>query len=161
MVLAENKNGWKLLEYLDIKETDIDKYYNITGAFAILKIKNEYVLGYNRWRRQWEFPAGHIEKDENPRYAAERELLEETHQKNSNLIFKGLAKVSNAKDETRYQAIYFCEQDELSEFIKNSEDEMDKIILWDMEEDIGYIDEVDLKIVQISCMDKWMATSNL
>lgn len=52
MVLAENKSGWKLLEYLDIKETDIDKYINVTGAFAILKIKDKYVLGYNNWRKQ-------------------------------------------------------------------------------------------------------------
>lgn len=29
-----------------------------------------------------------------------------------------------------------------------------KILLWNMVEDIGYIDEVDLKIVQLSCIDK-------
>lgn len=154
MVLAENKSGWKLLEYLDIKETDIDKYINVTGAFAILKIKDKYVLGYNNWRKQWEFPAGHIEEGETPRCAAERELFEETHQRNSNLIFKGLAKVSDAKDYIRYQVIFYCEQEELSEFIKNDDDEMDKILLWDMVENIGYIDEVDLKIVQISCIDE-------
>lgn len=154
MVLAENKSGWKLLEYLDIKETDIDKYINVTGAFAILKIKDKYVLGYNNWRKQWEFPAGHIEEGETPRCAAERELLEETHQRNSKLIFKGLAKVSDAKDCIRYQAIFYCEQEKLSEFIKNDDDEMDKILLWNMVENIDYIDEVDLKIVQISCIDE-------
>lgn len=154
MVLAENKSGWKLLEYLDIKEIDIDKYINVTGAFAILKIKDKYVLGYNNWRKQWEFPAGHIEEGETPRCAAERELLEETHQRNSKLIFKGLAKVSDAKDCIRYQAIFYCEQEELSEFIKNDDDEMDKILLWNMVENIDYIDEVDLKIVQISCIDE-------
>jgi 8-oxo-dGTP diphosphatase len=154
MVLAENKSGWKLLEYIDIKETDIDKYSNVTGAFAILKIKDKYVLGYNNWRKQWEFPAGHIEDGETPRYAAERELFEETHQRNSKLIFKGLAKVSDSKDYIRYQAIFYCEQDELTEFIKNDDDEMDKILLWNMVENIGYIDEVDLKIVQISCINE-------
>lgn len=154
MVLAENKSGWKLLEYLDIKETDIDKYINVTGAFAILRIKDKYVLGYNNWRKQWEFPAGHIEDGETPRCAAERELLEETHQRNSKLIFKGLAKVSDAKDYIRYQAIFYCEQEELSEFVKDDDDEMDKILLWNMVENIGYIDEVDLKIVQISCIDE-------
>ncbi|GKX66389.1 NUDIX hydrolase [Inconstantimicrobium mannanitabidum] len=153
MVLAKNKSGWKLLEYIDIKEIDINKYTNVTGAFAILKIKDKYVLGYNNWRKQWEFPAGHIEEGETPRCAAERELLEETHQRNSNLIFKGLAKVSDAKGYIRYQAIFCCEQEELYEFIKNDDDEMDKILLWDMVENIGYIDEVDLKIVQISCND--------
>jgi 8-oxo-dGTP diphosphatase len=153
MVLAENKNNWKLLDYLKVDEPAINKYTNVTGAFAILKIKDKYVLGYNNWRKQWEFPAGHIEEGETPRFAAERELFEETHQRNSNLIFKGLAKVSDSKDHIRYQAIFYCEQEELSEFIKNDDDEMDKILLWNMVENIGYIDEVDLKIVQLSCID--------
>ena len=61
--------------------------------------------------------------------------------------------MSDAKDEMRYEAIFYCEQDELAEFIKSDEDEMEKIILWDMAEDIGCVDEVDLKIVQISCPD--------
>jgi 8-oxo-dGTP diphosphatase len=159
MILAVNKSGWRLLEYLEIREADIDKISNVTGSFAILKIRNKYVLGYNKLRKQWEFPAGHIEKGETPRYAAERELFEETHQRNSNLIFKGVAKVSNAKDEIRYQAVFFCEQDELSEFTKSDEDEMEKIILWDMAENIGYVDEVDLKIVQLSCADNSLTKS--
>lgn len=70
------------------------------------------------------------------------------------MIFKGLAKVSDAKDCIRYQAIFYCEQEKLSEFIKNDDDEMDKILLWNMVENIDYIDEVDLKIVQISCIDE-------
>ena len=80
MVLAENKSGWKLLAYIKIEEADINNLDNVTGAFAVLKIRNKYVLGYNRWRKQWEFPAGHIEKGETPRCAAQRELFEETHQ---------------------------------------------------------------------------------
>ncbi|MDF2543375.1 MAG: hydrolase [Herbinix sp.] len=151
MVLAENKSGWKLLDFLPIEENDLDQYSNITGAYAILKIKDNYVLGFNTWRNQWEFPAGHIEEGETPRYAAERELFEETHQKNSNLVFKGLVKISDTNDKIRYQAVYYCEQEELIEFIKKADDEMDKILLWDMVEDIGYIDEVDLKIVELCC----------
>ena len=30
-------------------------------------------------------------------------------------------------------------------------DEMDEIKLWDMKEDIGYVDECDVKIVQMVC----------
>ena len=77
-MLAKNKSGWKLLEYVDIKEKDIEKYSNVTGAYAILKVGDKYVVGYNGWRKQWEFPAGGIDEGETAREAAIRELYEET-----------------------------------------------------------------------------------
>lgn len=148
-MLAKNKSGWKLIEYIDIKEDDIELYHNVTGAYAILKIKDKYVIGYNGWRKQWEFPAGGIDKGETAREAAIRELYEETHQKNDRLDFKGLFKVEDAKGNIKYQAIFLCEQEELYPFEHRDDDEMNEIKLWDMMEDIGYVDECDVKIVQI------------
>lgn len=29
---------------------------------------------------------------------------------------------------------------------------MEKIILWDKKQDVGYIDEIDLKIVEMCCL---------
>ena len=29
---------------------------------------------------------------------------------------------------------------------------MDKLMLWDLKEDIGYVDECDLKMVELSCV---------
>ena len=150
-MLAKNKSGWTLLEYLDIEEKDIDKYENVTGSYAILKIKDKYVIGYNGWRKQWEFPAGGIDEGETAREAAVRELYEETHQKNDALEFKGLFKVEDAKGKIKYQAVFVGEQDELSSFSRSENDEMDEIMLWDMKEDIGYVDECDVKIVQMVC----------
>ena len=150
-MLAKNKSGWTLLEYLDIEEKDIDKYENVTGSYAILKINDKYVIGYNGWRKQWEFPAGGIDEGETAREAAIRELYEETHQKNEALEFKGLFKVEDAKGKIKYQAVFVGEQDELSLFSHSENDEMDEIKLWDMKEDIGYVDECDVKIVQMVC----------
>ena len=150
-MLAKNKSGWTLLEYIDIEEKDIDKYENVTGAYAILKIADKYVVGYNGWRKQWEFPAGGIDEGETAREAAIRELYEETHQKNEELEFKGLFKVEDAKGKIKYQAVFVGEQDELSPFKYKENDEMDEIKLWDMKEDIGYVDECDVKIVQMVC----------
>ena len=150
-MLAKNKSGWTLLEYLDIEEKDIDKYENVTGSYAILKINDKYVIGYNGWRKQWEFPAGGIDEGETAREAAIRELYEETHQKNEELEFKGLFKVEDAKGKMKYQAVFVGEQDELSVFSHSENDEMDEIMLWDMKEDIGYVDECDVKIVQMIC----------
>lgn len=150
-MLAKNKSGWKLLEYIDIKEEDIEKYPNVTGAYAILKIADKYVVGYNGWRKQWEFPAGGIDEGETAREAAIRELYEETHQRNEQLVFRGLFKVEDAKGNIKYQAIFTCQQDELIPFEHTEFDEMNEIMLWDMNEDIGYVDECDVKIVRMIC----------
>ena len=150
-MLAKNKSGWKLMEYLDIDESDICKYPNVTGSYAILRIKDKYVIGYNGWRKQWEFPAGGIDEGETARQAAVRELYEETHQRNEDLVFKGLFKVEDAKGIVKYQAVFVGSQEELLPFERQSMDEMDEIMLWDMKEDIGYVDECDVKIVQIVC----------
>ena len=152
-MLAVNKNGWKLIEYIDIAEDEINQYQNVTGAYCILKIKDKYVVGYNGWRKQWEFPARGIDEGETAREAAIRELFEETHQKNEELEFKGLFKVEDTKGNMKYQAIFVCHQEELHPFVHNDNDEMDEIRLWDMRENIGYVDECDVKIVQIVCQN--------
>ena len=150
-MLATNRSGWMLLEYQKIKERDILKY-NVTGAFAIVKVGVSYLFWFNNWRKQWELPAGGIEQGETARKAAERELFEETHQENGVLVFKGLAKVMKPDGEIKYQAIYQCFQEKLLPFDKNDDDEMDEILLWDLIQDIGYVDEIDLKILELSCL---------
>ena len=54
--------------------------------------------------------------------------------------------------EIRFQAIYQCFQEKLLPFDKNDDDEMDEIILWDLIQDIGYVDEIDMKILELSCL---------
>ena len=154
-MLAENKSGWILLDYCKIEEDRIKEFNNVTGAFAVITVNGKYLIGYNSWRKQWEFPAGGIEQGETAREAAIRELFEETHQKNSNLIFKGLFKVRKPDGATVFQAFFAGEQDELLPFVKHDGDEMDRIMLWDLKEDIGYVDECDLKMVELACMSRW------
>ncbi len=151
-MLATNKSGWIVIEYIDIQEKEISNYHPVTGAFAIVRVNDLYLIGYNKWRKQWEFPAGGIEVGETPREAAERELFEETHQRNHNLEFRGLFKIMRPNGRVKYQAIYLGTQEELVPFIKTEEDEMEQIRLWDLKQDIGYVDECDLKMVELSCL---------
>lgn len=137
------------MEYLDIPEEELINYEKVTGAYAILRVGDQYVIGYNVWRKQWEFPAGGIEPGESAREAAVRELWEETHQRNENLTFRGLFQVQDSKGIQKYQAVFIGEQNALSPFESSEQDEMAAIRLWDLKENIGYVDECDLKIVQI------------
>jgi 8-oxo-dGTP diphosphatase len=54
-----------------------------------------------------------------------------------------------AQDESRYRSIFSGRLDVLLEFKQGEEDEMNKIFLWNMKDYIGYIDEVDIKMVKI------------
>lgn len=151
-MLAKNKSGWILLEHLDIKEEEIANYENITGAFAIVTVEGQYLIGYNKWRQQWEFCGGGIEPGETAREAAARELFEETHQRATELIFKGISRMQRPNGEICYQAVFVGEVERLEPFVPMDEDEMSDIMLWDLKQDIGYVDACDLKIVEMVCV---------
>lgn len=146
--IAKNKSGWILHEYISIQEEQISEYPNVTGSYAIVKVGDRYLIGYNDWRKQWEFPAGGIENGETARQAAYRELLEETHQGNLELEFKGLFKVTDSHGKQKNQAVFLGKKGALEPFVYSENDEMSKISLWDMKEDIGYVDELDVAIVK-------------
>ena len=146
--IAKNKSGWILHEYISIQEEQISEYPNVTGSYAIVKVGDRYLIGYNDWRKQWEFPAGGIENGETARQAAYRELLEETHQGNLELEFKGLLNVTDSHGKQKYQAVFLGQKGELEPFVYSENDEMSKISLWNMKEDIGYVDELDVAIVK-------------
>ena len=146
--IAKNKSGWILHEYISIQEEQISEYPNVTSSYAIVKVGDRYLIGYNDWRKQWEFPAGGIENGETARQAAYRELLEETHQGNLELEFKGLFKVTDSHGKQKYQAVFLGQKGALEPFVYSENDEMSKISLWDMKEDIGYVDELDVAIVK-------------
>ena len=148
-VIAKNRSGWILHEYLNVREEQISEYPNVTGAYAIVKVGDEYLIGYNTWRKQWEFPAGGIEEGETPRQAAVRELYEETHQDDVDLEFMGLFKVSDSHGKHKYQAVFCGTMEALKPFFQVKGDEMSKIRLWDLKEDIGYVDELDVAIVKM------------
>ena len=90
-------------------------------------------------------PAGRREVDESPKECAIRELYEETGQKVEDLTLQGLAKIRNLETHhVKYNPVYFSKVSHLTPFIPN--DEMERIILWDLTSDIGPVDYVDVRI---------------
>lgn len=153
--MIKNKCGYELIEYIRCEEREINNYENVTGAGVVFRVgnPNKYLIGFNNWRDQWEIPAGRIEKGESARDTAVRELFEETHQKVDKLEFNGLCKKRRPSGEIVYMAIFTCKKESIVPFVKTKNDENDKIMLWDLKEDIGYVDEIDLEIISMVMSD--------
>lgn len=144
MIITKN-NGFEFLGFLVVQETEIYDYHRLAGSYTVIKCDDKYLLCYNTLRKQWELPAGQREKNETPKDCAIRELYEETGQSVSELLFRGLLKVKNIiSGEIKYNPVYFTTLEKLQPFHKNNE--TSEILLWDLKQQIGYIDEVDIKV---------------
>ncbi len=133
---------------MTVIEDELHNYEPLAGSYSIVQVEHNLLLGFNHLRKRWELPAGKREADESPKECAIRELYEETGQKVEDLTFQGLAKIRNLETQhLKYNPVYFSKVSHLTPFIPN--DEMERIILWDLASDIGPVDLVDVQI--------WMA----
>lgn len=140
-------NGLEFLDFIHMSEENMFTYQPLSGSFAVIKSKGKYLMCYNVWRKQWELPAGRREGNETPLACARRELYEETGQKVPNLEFIGLLKskkTSNGK--IKHNPVYYAELEEVQPFIEN--DETSEIKLWDLKQELGYLDSVDIMIFE-------------
>jgi 8-oxo-dGTP diphosphatase len=139
-------NGLEFLEFIYTSEEKIHEYEPLAGSFAVIKCEDKYLMCYNTWRKQWELPAGKREENETPKECAIRELYEETGQLVSNLEFKGLLKSRKTTNgQIKFNPVYFAQTEEMQPFKEN--EEISRITLWDLKEEIGYIDSVDVRIL--------------
>lgn len=138
-------NGFEFLEFIRLNEEELSGYEPLAGSFAIVTCEGKYLVCFNKWRNQWELPAGRREGAETPKECAMRELYEETGQTVADLAFKGLLKVRNQNNgRVKFNPVYSAAIDRLQPFLENAE--TTEIKLWDLQEDIGPFDEVDLEI---------------
>ena len=148
----ENISDIEIIEYYDIQEDELYQNRNITptSAYAIIEVQGKFLIGYNSYREQWEFPAGKIESGETAMEAARRELYEETHQIVDELAFCGLFKIyDKTKKEYRFRAVYRGEAESLTELVRWENDEMLDIRLWDFGDPSIYVDQIDTKMVEM------------
>lgn len=77
-MLAIDQSGNKLLEFVKISEEDATLQFSpITVCLIVVKIGNDYLMGFNHWRKSWEIFGGCPEKGETMREAMIRETKEE------------------------------------------------------------------------------------
>ncbi len=90
-MIVRDSAGNELLAVIDVPEELAEKQYNpVTHALLVVKIGEEYLLGWNRWREDWEIFGGCKEKGETLRECIVREAEEELGIKDVEYTYLGL-----------------------------------------------------------------------
>jgi 8-oxo-dGTP diphosphatase len=144
-----DKYGNIFEEFMDIPEDRVEMEklkYPLTHALVVAKNKNGYLLTYNTWKKHWELPGGILEKGETLRQCAEREMFEETSQIAKKIEFIGLMKFKLKNNKIEYEGLFSAYIQEERPFEIN--EETNKIIFLNGADDIGYINEIDKKLLE-------------
>ncbi|MCA0970170.1 NUDIX hydrolase [Halobacillus litoralis] len=149
MTILVSDKGHAFLEFLEVEENEMKSSLSdapLTHALVVAEYDGKYLLLYNTWRQHWELPGGVIDAGESARECAIREMKEETNQQSRDMCFKGLMKFQlKPDDRLEYGALYSCRLHDIQPFREN--DEADQIVLWDLLEDIGYVDQIDKALI--------------
>lgn len=98
-MIRKDSKGNELVEIIDVDETlAMTAYAPITHCLAVVMIGRDYLLGWNRWRKDWEIFGGCIEDGETMREAVERECLEEIGISNVKIDYIGLMHLNLVPD---------------------------------------------------------------
>lgn len=90
-MIIKDSRGNELLEIIPVDEKNAqEQYTSITHCLIIVLIDNEYLLGWNKWRKDWEIFGGCREAGETMREYAVRECLEEIGISDIQLNYIGL-----------------------------------------------------------------------
>ena len=90
MIISDSK-GNELLDIIRVDEENVDKQYEpINHCLAVVKIENDYLMGWNKWRQDWEIFGGCREDNESIRECIIRECNEELGIINVNFEYLGL-----------------------------------------------------------------------
>ena len=111
--------GDKMFE-IELYDLGTCKEEELTRVICVSKYKDKYVFSYNKKRKGWEIPGGHIEENETWEEAARREMYEETGATKINVEPICLYKISS------FGMLCYCEILEIEELPK--EYEMEKIM---------------------------------
>ena len=77
MLVKDSKEN-ELLEIIEVSEVEeMKNYAPVNHALLVVKIGEEYLLGFNKWRQNWEIFGGCMEEGESLRECIIREAKEE------------------------------------------------------------------------------------
>lgn len=90
-MLIKDVKGNELLDIFNVDEDKADESYSpITHCLAVVKVGGDYLLGWNKYRQEWEIFGGCREEGESLRDCVNRECEEELGIKDVELSFLGI-----------------------------------------------------------------------
>ena len=90
--ICKDDNGNVFISVENIDEVVLSENPLLTHCLAVVKIGDEYLLGWNKWRNRYEIFGGCIEKGESARECIIRECYEELGIKDVDMDFLGAMK---------------------------------------------------------------------
>ena len=90
--ICEDYDGNIFLSFDNIAEDTLSQMLELTHCLAVVKIGDEYILGWNKWRNRYEIFGGCLEKSESARECILRELEEELGIDTSGIRYLGAMK---------------------------------------------------------------------
>ncbi|MDE6221359.1 MAG: NUDIX domain-containing protein [Lachnospiraceae bacterium] len=98
-MMIKDSRGNELVEILAIDENAvIGQYAPVTHCLAVVIVGSDYLLGWNRWRKDWETFGGCMEEGETMRACVVRECLEEIGLSDLPLEYIGLMHLNMVPD---------------------------------------------------------------
>lgn len=156
--ICEDNDGNMLISIENIDESLLSQNPLLTHCLAVVKIKNDYLLGWNKWRNRYEIFGGCIEKGETPRECIIRECREELGIEKADLVYLGAMKFLLKSDyfsndeRIEYGGLYgidlfFTTVNCVNEQIKDK-DEIEKLALYSQIKGVGTISAIDEKLLE-------------
>lgn len=90
-MIIKDRKGNELLEIIPVEEMQAEQIYTpVNHALLVVKIGEEYLMGWNHWRKNWEIFGGCKEEGESVRECIIREGYEELGLKDVKYTYLGL-----------------------------------------------------------------------
>ena len=98
-MIIQDEKGNELRNLLAVQENQADALYHpLTHSLGVVKLGNDYLLGWNKWRQNWEIFGGCREDGETLRDCMNREGREELGLSGLSWTFLGLMHLKLAPD---------------------------------------------------------------
>lgn len=98
-MIVKDAKGNELLEVIDVPEERAEKMYNpVNHCLAVVKVGNEYLMGWNHWRKDWEIFGGCKEDGEDAILEDKKQSVRILYHKyNDKFIFRCYSKFRKKK----------------------------------------------------------------
>lgn len=90
--ILKDWDGNIFISISDDNENSAAQNEQLTHCLAVVKVGEDYLLGWNKWRNRWEIFGGCIDKGETPRECITRECYEELGIDGANTEYLGVMK---------------------------------------------------------------------